>query len=332
MGFAAEFTTWLNALLSQYIAQTTRTLATTLEPAVITLGVLYVMIWGYLQMAGRVEEPVLEGLKRIAILAVVIGVGLDLWLYNEVIVQTFFVAPGQLAGAMIGAHDFAGTVDEILARGDAVATALLTKAGVFHGNFSFYFAAIAVWIMVDVTAIYTLFLLTLSMVALSVLLAIGPLFVPLFLFDATRRFLEAWVAQLANYAFVTVLSALVSALMLTLIDRAAAQAQQAGGGILLADAVRVCLAAGFTFLVLRQVLPMAAALSSGITLATYGIVSGSLNWARRRSLVGTSQFLRGFLLDRETSRWDPLSRKAGYALRTKVKAAWQGRENTIGRT
>jgi type IV secretion system protein VirB6 len=69
-------------------------------------------------------------------------------------------------------------IDTIIFRGDDVATALLAKAGVFNGNLSFYIAAIFVWVMVLVVAIYTMFLLTLSRVALSVLLAIGPLIIP----------------------------------------------------------------------------------------------------------------------------------------------------------
>ena len=228
MGFFAEFNAWLTALLDNYIHQYTVQMAAILEPALVTLGTLYVLIWGFLHIAGRIEEPVLEGLKRIAILALVFGVGLDLWLYDTVIVETFYRAPAALAGRLVGANDFVAIVDTILFRGDDVATALLAKAGVFHGNFSFYFAAIAVYVVIVITAVYTMFLLTLSRIALSILLAIGPLIIPLFLFQSTRRFVEAWFAQLATYAFVAVLAGLVAALMMHLIDQAAAQAQAVG--------------------------------------------------------------------------------------------------------
>jgi type IV secretion system protein VirB6 len=209
-----------------------------------------------------------------------------------------------------------------------VATALLAKAGVFHGNFSFYFAAIAVYVVIVITAVYTMFLLTLSRIALSVLLAIGPLIIPLFLFSSTRRLVEAWLAQLATYAFVAVLAGLVAALMMHLIDQSAAQAEAAGGGIQIAQAVRVCIAAGFTFLVMRQVLPMAGGLASGVALSTFGIVSGALVNVRRRALFSAGQFTRGALLDRETTRFDPLSRKAGYWLTAKVRSAWR-RDNAV---
>jgi type IV secretion system protein VirB6 len=328
MGFFAEFNTWLNALLNDYIQQYTAQMATLLEPAIVTLGTLYVLIWGFLHIAGRIEEPVLEGLKRIAILAVVFGVSLDLWLYNAVIVETFYRAPAALAGNLVGATDFVTIVDTILFRGDDVATALLAKAGVFHGNFSFYFAAIAVYVVIVLTAVYTMFLLTLSRIALSVLLAIGPLIIPLFLFASTRRLVEAWLAQLATYAFVAVLAGLVAALMMHLIDQSAAQAEAAGGGIQIAQAVRVCIAAGFTFLVMRQVLPMAGGLASGVALSTFGIVSGALVNVRRRALFSAGQFTRGALLDRETTRFDPLSRKAGYWLTAKVRSAWR-RDNAV---
>ena len=100
MGFFAEFNAWLTALLDDYIQQYTVQMATLLEPAIVTLGTLYVLIWDF-RIAGRIEEPVLEGLKRIAILALVFGVGLDLWLYNTVIVETFYRAPAALAGNLV---------------------------------------------------------------------------------------------------------------------------------------------------------------------------------------------------------------------------------------
>jgi type IV secretion system protein VirB6 len=312
VGFFAEFNVWLTALLDDYIHQYTARLAAILEPSLVTLGTLYVLIWGFLHIAGRIEEPLLEGLKRIAVLALVFGVGLDLWLYDTVIIEIFYRAPANLAGQLVGAKDFVTIIDTIIFRGDDVATALLAKAGVFNGNPSFYIAAIAVWVMVLIVAIYTMFLLTLSRVALSVLLAIGPLIIPLFLFQATRRFVEAWIAQLCTYAFVAVLAGLVAALMMHLIDTAAAQAQAQGGGIQIVHAVRVCIAAGFTFLVMRQVLPMAGGLASGIALSTLGIVSSTLTNARQRAAYSVGQFTRGALLDRETTRWDPLSRKLGY--------------------
>ena len=314
MGFFAEFNAWLNGLLATYIGDNTARMAGILEPTVVTLATVYVMVWGYLQLSGQIEEPFVAGLKRIVVLIIVLGGALQLWLYNTVIVDTFFNAPGQLAASIIGAYDSVGIIDQIIFSGDDAASLLIQKGGFFNGDFSYYLAGFAVYLIVGVTAIYTIFLLTLSRIALSVLLALGPLFLALLLFETTKRFFESWIAQLANYAFITILTVLVAALMMTLVTTAAQQAASAGGGITIAYAVRVCMAAGLTFLVMRQVMPMAAGLASGLALSTFGVVSSALRWAFAGSTRSSGQFMRGLVMDRETTRWDSLSRKTGYYL------------------
>ena len=65
MGFFATFWTWLNGQLATYIGDNTARLASVLEPAVVTLATIYVMAWGYLHLTGKIDEPVMTGLKRI---------------------------------------------------------------------------------------------------------------------------------------------------------------------------------------------------------------------------------------------------------------------------
>jgi type IV secretion system protein VirB6 len=311
MGFFATFSAWLDGLLSTYIGTTTAHIAQLLSPAIVTLAALYVMIWGYLLLTGHIEEPFVSGIKRIVTLAIVLGCALNLWLYNDLIVDTFYRGPGELAAGIIGAFDSTGIVDNIIFTGGDVASLLIQKGGVFEGDFSYYIAGFAVYLIVGLTAVYAMFLLALSKIALSILLALGPLFIVLIFFDTTKRFFEAWIAQLANYAFITILTVLVAALMMNLVSAAAQQAAARGGGIQIADAVRVCLASGLTFLIMRQVMPMAAGLASGLALSSFGTVSALVAWGFGRSVGNVNQFSRG-LFDRETTRFDPLSRKSGY--------------------
>ncbi len=192
------------------------------------------------------------------------------------------------------------------------------------------------YLLVGLTAVYTMFLLALSRIALSVLLALGPLFIALMLFESTKRFFESWIAQLANYAFITILTVMVAALMMHLLEVAAQQAVAAGGGIQIAHALRVCMAAGLTFLVMRQVMPMAAALASGFALSTFGALSAAVAWGLGSGQRSGGQFMRGLFMDRESTRWDSLSRKAGFALRQGLagggrQIARLGRGNTVRR-
>ena len=324
MGFFAEFYAWLDRILVGYIGDYAARVATAIEPAVITAAVLYVMVWGFLHLTARVEEPLTEGLKRIAVMVVVLGVSLRLWLYNEVIVDTFFRAPTQLAALIVGAYEPVAVVDQIIFQGGDAGDALIAKGSILQGNFSYYFAGFGVYLLVGFTAVYTMFLLSLSRVALSILLAMGPLFLALALFGTTRRFLEAWLAQLANYALIAILTVMLAALMLTLLTSATREAASAGSGIQIAHAVRVGLAAGLTALVMRQVMPMAAGLASGIALNTFGLMSAAIAWGLGKGAGALGQFSRGAAMDRETTRWDPLSRKAGYYGRRALAGVGRG--------
>jgi len=63
---------------------------------------------------------------------------------------------------------------------------LMQKGEIFGRDIVFYFAAIAVYIVVGLTAVYTMFLLALSKIALSVLISMGPIFMVLLFFESTR--------------------------------------------------------------------------------------------------------------------------------------------------
>jgi len=266
------FWAWLAARLTAYISVHTAETAAAIEPAVVSMAVVYVMVWGYLHLRGKVDEPVVTAAVRLLTIVVVFGVGLRLWLYHSLVVDTFFVAPSELAARLVGAADPVVMIDAIWDRGGSVAGALWDKGGLLTGDVGFYIAAAAIYGLVGFVCVYTMFLIALSRVALAVLLALGPLFIVMALFDGTRRFFEAWLHELSNYALVAILTVMVSALILDLVEAYAAQTAARGDALLTVDALNLALAAGLVLLVLRQVLPLAARLAGGFALSGFGVV------------------------------------------------------------
>jgi len=285
VGFFGTFWSWLNGQLATYIGTNTALVAEALEPAIVTLATVYVMVWGYLQLTGRIEEPFVAGLKRLITLAVVLGLAVHLWIYNTLIVDTFYRAPAALAGAVVGAQDPIATIDTIWQRGGAVADYLWQNGGLLNSDFGYYIAGAVVWILMGLLCVYTMFLIALSGVALAVLLALGPLFLTLLLFDSTRRFFEAWIAQLANYALITILTVLVGALLLQVVQSYAEQTAARGAAIATVDALNMVLIAVLVFLFMRQVMPIAAALAGGVALSSFGAVSRVIGWGLRRGVA-----------------------------------------------
>jgi type IV secretion system protein VirB6 len=276
MDFFRTFWMWLNAQLASYIGDNTAHVAAILEPAIVTLGTVYVMMWGYLQLTGRIEEPFTAGIKRIVTLVVIFAIGLHMWLYNTLLVDTFYDAPTEFAAAVVGASDPVQTVDAIWNEGGAVADQLFRDGN--WSSYGFKLAGLVTWLVVGLLCIYTMFLLALSSVALSVLLALGPLFIALLLFDSTRRLFEAWLAQLANYALITILTVMVAALMLHLVESYARQTEALGTAIRTVDALNMLLVTALVFLFMRQIMPVAGGLAGGVTLSSFGVVGRATGW------------------------------------------------------
>jgi type IV secretion system protein VirB6 len=312
MDFFAQFLSWLDRILANYVSAHTSQVASAIEPAAVTLATIYVMLWGYLSMTGRVQEPIWEGVRRVLTIAVILGVGLRLWTYNEVITDTFYKAPEQLAKTIVGSPTVINVVDQVWLDGASVAANLLSKGSILDSDFAYYAAGFLVYIVVGLTVVVTAFLLGLSKVAIAVLLALGPVFIILLFFESTRRFFEAWTAQLANYALIGVVKAY------------AASAAAAGSGITIAESVRVCLASALVFLVMRQVMPIASGLASGVALSTYGVISGGIRWGLGGAKRSTYEFSRGVIdgvQGERGSRWDSFRRLAGNRLGSGLSSA-----------
>ena len=334
MGFFEQFLTWLNGQLVLFLGQTLARVAAAIEPAAIGLATLYVMVWGWLHLSGRIQEPLLDGAKRILVLAVILGVSLRLWMYNDVLIDTFFNAPSQLTAAILGAPRPLAAIDQLWIDAQSVAVSLSAQSSFFGGHPTFSLMALAIYVVVGFTCAYAVFLMSLSLLATAFLLALGPVFIVLLLFDATRRFFESWIAQLATYALVSILIALVAALLLSVVRAYATSAVALGQGVTISDAVRLCACAALILLIMRQVLPIAAGLGSGVALSSFNLVSRMVWGLQGSTRRGAYQFMRG-LGETETRRYDQLSRKAGYYTRQGatrlVRASWRTGRNLIRR-
>lgn len=334
--FFSQFWTWLNGVLANYVGTNTAAIAGAIEPAVVTLATIYVMFWGFMSMTGRIQEPIWEAVKRMLTIGIIIGVGLNLWTYNTLVVDTFINAPSQLAAVVTGAASPVTIIDTIWDQGGQVADVLWNKAGFVNGNFGFYVAGLMVWVIMGAVAVYAFFLLALSKIALALILALGPVFICLLLFESTRRFFEAWIAQLSNYALIAVLTSLVGALMLKVVAAYATRTAALGSALVTVDVLNMVLAAAIVILLMRLVMPIASGLASGIALNSFGMVSGLVSRGLRTGGRTGYEMTRGVmdgLRGEPRSRWDTLRRGAGNRIGAGIAGAYNSvRGNQQGGT
>jgi type IV secretion system protein VirB6 len=333
MGFFLTIWNNLQAGVLNTVATVTANLSASIAPAAVTFATMYVMLWGYLHLRGAIEEPIMDGAKRIIQLAVIFAVAIDLWEYNAVFIDFFVTTPDALSNAILGGNAALNTVDGIWVKGASVAEALIDQGGFMSGDVGYYLAGFLVYLCAGAICIWMAYLYCLSLVAVGLLLAVGPLFILGLMFETTKRFFEAWLAQLSNYALIIVIAAVAAKLLLNMLDAYATDAAAKGAGIQIAEGIQFCVACVFILIIMKQVPSIAAALGSGVALSTFNALSRLMS-RTARSTGGTAyQFTRGVADGRaghQPSRYQSITRNLGTRLGAR-RAQQQTQQQTGGK-
>jgi type IV secretion system protein VirB6 len=290
--FFASSLTYIEQVCDAYVGEQVAAVARAITPAAFTFRGVYVVLWGFASMRGAIREPLMDMAERVLKVSLVFGVGIGLAEYNTVVTETFLHGPDELAAAMARAPEaggFAGGLDLLLSQGFDIGRQFWTKAGLFNGDVGLYVVALTVWTLIIVVTAYGFFLMVLSKVALTAILALGPLFIIGLLFETTAGFFNSWIRQLSNYFLVPVLVMAVNLLVLKLLSRAASAAAIANIGDV--DQVFPFLVMGVvSLLALASVLTIAAGLAGGVALSSFGMgrLAGSLMHRHGRQLVAKS--------------------------------------------
>lgn len=183
----------------------------------------YQLLWGRTQI--RVTDFALNAVKLGAVLALATQ-----WSGYEAVVYRFlFDGPQQLATAMLGgvqpAHSqFRGDVFDGLQRafGDmssfANGYAAHTPPGASPLLGGAGFGALIMTSSASILLLSTLGVLLAAKIVLGLLLALGPVFIVLFLFDSTRGLFEGWARAAVAFAFAPLASIFLLGLMLTILE------------------------------------------------------------------------------------------------------------------
>ncbi len=203
-----------------------------------TLLTVYVAVLGYRLMFGvggvRFGDAPLIGLKVGAILAV----SLSWSTFQTLVFDIGFDAPLQIAAVVGGpvsqglaADPVAGlqtAYDEVTASAAALPKAAGPNAQALSGGAAQ--AADGLWRAASLLFLSTVGILCLAVVSVGVLSALGPLFIALFLFDATRGLFVGWVkamvsatvTPIACWLAITVMLVVLEPWLATLADQRAA--------------------------------------------------------------------------------------------------------------
>ena len=287
--FYSRMFTELSNALSTYVNDTATNIIGAITPVATTLVSIYVMLWGWSMMRGVISEPIMDGAGRIVRLALIVGVALQLGLYNGFIADMLWNSPDTLASYLGGGNGTsnAAYLDTLMSRmydfGDAYYQKAQANSTLGIPDLGLLFMAYALWVAGVIATGYGAFLLALAKMGLAVALGVGPLFILLTIFEPTKRFFDAWIGQALNYVFLVMLSAATIKLIMVILEKYLTDAS----GTVLADPALDQALPAIVFsiigaLALVQMPAMASALGGGVALGTLGAVG----WAYGKTKGG----------------------------------------------
>lgn len=247
-----------------------------------TLVTVFIILWGLALWRGLINEPLSDGVARVFRIVLIGTIALGAGVYGPRIATTLYNTPAELATVLAGGATSPQTVmDTALSRGDDIASAFMSLVSLSSPGASFaaILSALTVWLFTAFVVLYGAALIVLSKVILGLVIAFGPLFIALLLFDATKRFFESWLGQALNYMFVFSLVAASVNIMFAMwqpqLDYALAN-NAAGFSAL----IPMIIVGGAAFIILLQVPALASGLAGGVQLGTLGAIGWAGNKVR----------------------------------------------------
>lgn len=205
--FDSATATYVNDISTKMIATITPVLSVGL-----TVGFLF---YSLAVIRGTVQMPVSDLLWRCFRIGVIVSIATAGGLYQSSIADVIVSTPDALAQALVGSDavntsSAGGVLDTTAGKAFDVAAKQWEKASVFSKQGIMYVAyscmiIISTAVLVSIGGAF----LIMAKVAIAILVGIGPLFIFMLLWQPTQRFFEVWVAQLLNYALLTVLTSVL---------------------------------------------------------------------------------------------------------------------------
>ncbi|NKL20229.1 type IV secretion system protein [Rhizobium leguminosarum] len=274
--------------LENFISSGTSNIASWVSGPLTAALTLYVVLYGYLVLRGSVQDPILEFAFRAMKLAIIVMLVRNAAEYQTYVTNLFFESlPREISQALnSGTAPSASTFDSLLDKGQKCAYEIWSRAswpvdivtgigGMMVIGASFIVAAIGY-----IVSLY-------ARLALAIVLAIGPIFIALAMFQSTRRFTESWIGQLVNFVILQVLVVAIGSLLITCIDTTFTAIESYTDVLMRPIALcAICLAALYVF---YQLPGIASALAAGGASLTYGFGAArdahesTLAWAASHS-------------------------------------------------
>lgn len=174
---------------------------------------LYVAVFGYLLLTGRTNVGVRALIPRMMTLGLVLTFATSWVAYQSVVWNLFVGTPDYLAGVLTGTQ---GSATHVFAQKIDVVFIAIQEASGDNQDFSAFSPQGMMWLGAMLFMLGTVGLLVTTKIALGILVALGPIFVVLALFNGTRGLFTGWLKGMVMCALAPLFAVLGGSIMLEL--------------------------------------------------------------------------------------------------------------------
>ncbi|EJF93853.1 type IV secretion system protein [Bartonella elizabethae] len=219
----AYFTTIEDSLIKpimQIMNETIKNLSSSLNGPLKLSCTIYIIFIGYNIISGRSSMPLWEFIVTTFKLGIVVALATNAALYNEWVGDLFFNSlPNAIAQATQGTiHSDKNVWDDMLNQAVAHVFDEAKKASwlALGAYLVAWIVGFACYVIAAIFCLIGFYVTMFAKLGLFLVLSVGPLFISLYMFSATRRFTEAWLGQVANFVILQVLVVLLGSMYIKL--------------------------------------------------------------------------------------------------------------------
>ena len=303
--------------ITNFVSSSAANLAAYVNGPLRVAVMLYVVLYGFAVMRGAIVEPIGEFAFRSMRIVLIVLLATNSSAFQQYVTGLFFESlPKEIGNAIAGSGlnvNSGQPFDQLLSKGIEVANKIYDEAGLT--NIAPALIAAILLVFVAVGSFLQFAVLLYAKIGLGIVIALGPLFIALALFDATRPFAESWVRQVANFLILLVLVVALVGLMVStvggFIDKFGTNA--ASTGEMLVGAVAISAVLGLSGHIALQLPTIAGGLAGGgaslasrlmtrtlvanAAAAAGGAYAGA-HWSVRRSLSAAQTRRQGGSIQR----------------------------------
>ena len=277
---------YINGQLTTFIGQRLTDVQSAVTSPLRLAITLYVILYGIAVIRGAIKEPILDGVNRLIKILFIYLIATTPAFNTYVTDPLFHSLPNFLAQSISGTNSttLGSSFDGFLGRGLDLGARIMKTGSIT--DFGPYLIGAVVDVIAVIVAGFGFAIMLVSLVTLAILVALGPIFIALLVFEPTRRYFFSWLNQgitaLATFALIITVFELINSLVTQQWADINAQADPEVSGLL------YCAYAALGGLFFMHIPTLAAGLAGGVGSAARDFVNAGAQVASAVATGGAS--------------------------------------------